>query len=56
MSDLVMVDVDEAGQPVGIDFAVLPSRISDSMLAAAADRFPSLGELAEHKEWLLARC
>ena len=56
VSDLVMVDVDEAGQPVGVDFAVLPSRISDSMLAAVADRFPSLEELAVHTEWLLARC
>ena len=56
VGDLVTVDVDEAGQPVGIDFAVLPSKITDSMLYAVADHFPALKELALHKEWLLESC
>lgn len=56
VGDLVAVDVDESGGPVGIDFAVLPSKITDSMLFAVADHFPPLKELALHREWLLASC
>jgi uncharacterized protein YuzE len=56
VGDLVSVDVDAHGQPVGLDFAVLPSKITDSMLYAVADRFPALKELAAHKEWLLESC
>lgn len=56
VGDLVSVDVDANGEPVGIDFAVLPSKITDSMLFAIADHFPSLKTLAVHKEWLLVSC
>jgi uncharacterized protein YuzE len=56
ISDLVMVDVDEAGAPRGIEFAVAPSQITDSMLHALADRFPDLKELALHTSWLYAPC
>jgi uncharacterized protein YuzE len=56
VGDLVMVDVDEHGEPVGVDFAVLPGKITDSMLYAVAERFPPLKDLAIHREWLLASC
>lgn len=56
VSDLVMVDVDAQGQPVGVEFVVPPRLITDEMLFAVADRFSDLKEMAIHKDWLFASC
>lgn len=53
VSDLVLVDVDEYGTPLGVDFAVAPDRISDTMLARLVQAFPALKELGEREHWLL---
>lgn len=53
VSDLVMVDVDKYGQPVGVEFAVPPARITGDMLAQLADRFPDLKALHDPHTWLL---
>jgi uncharacterized protein YuzE len=56
VSDLVMVDVDADGRPVGVEFVVPPRRITDDMLHALADRFHELKDMAIHREWLFAAC
>ncbi len=52
VSDLVMVDLTARGEPVGVEFAVAPPRITDAMLDRLADRFPSLKGLRERETWL----
>jgi len=42
ISDLIMVDVDENDDPVGLEFAMDPSLANYRELAALVDRFPSL--------------
>lgn len=53
VSDLVMVDLNEHGDPVGVEFVVPPAQVSDKMLWAVADRFESLKPLAADRSWLL---
>jgi hypothetical protein len=48
-----MVDLDEHGQPIGVEFAVLPSRITGEMLGGLADEFPDLKILWDTDRWLL---
>ncbi len=55
ISDLVMVDVDELGRPVGVEFAVPPAKISERMRLAVADHFPDLKDMMIHPDWLLAK-
>jgi uncharacterized protein YuzE len=55
LSGLVMVDLDVDGQPVGVEFAVPPAKITDGMLHRVADRFPDqFKDLAANRSWLLA--
>lgn len=54
VSDLVMVDLDADGQPVGVDFAVSPQKITDRMLTRVAERFPSLKGLLDRQTWMYA--
>ena len=42
ISDLAMVDLDEVGQPVGVEFLVPPRDISPEMLVCVADRFAAI--------------
>jgi uncharacterized protein YuzE len=53
VTDLVMVDVDAAGEPVGVEFAMQPDRINDDVLAPLVARFPELRALADDRSWLL---
>ena len=55
VSDLVIVDVDETGHPVGIDFAVSPAKITPKMLEDLSACFPALKELTYNHDWLLTR-
>lgn len=55
VSDLVAVDVDEAGTPVGVEFAVAPNKITDRMVERVAERFHSLKGLLHLEDWLLVR-
>jgi uncharacterized protein YuzE len=55
VSDLVMVDLDTRGEPLGVDFAVAPNRITDQMLGRLTDAFPALKELQHTERWLLSR-
>lgn len=55
LSGVVAVDLDAAGEPIGVEFAVPPSKISDAMLHRVADRFPeAFKDLAADRSWLLA--
>jgi len=42
VSDLVMVDLDADGEPIGVEFAVGPERVTAQMLDRAVERFPTL--------------
>lgn len=54
VSDLVMVDLDQDGEIVGVDFAVPPVAITDAMLGRLADAFPRpFKQLAHDRSWLL---
>ncbi|MDT4893275.1 MAG: hypothetical protein QOE97_2310 [Pseudonocardiales bacterium] len=57
ISDLVAVDVDAHNEPIGIDFAVPPSLITEQMLHRIVDAFPIpvLKGLADDRSWLLTR-
>jgi uncharacterized protein YuzE len=55
VSDLVAVDVDETGSPVGVEFAVAPNKITDRMVERVADRFHTLKNLLHIEDWLLVR-
>ncbi len=54
LSDLVMVDVDEHRDPVGVEFVVLPHEITDAMLDRVSDAFPTLKSLHHKDTWLYA--
>jgi hypothetical protein len=47
VSDVVMVDVDETGTPVGIEFAVLPPDVDRADWYALADLVPEVKEIFE---------
>lgn len=54
VSDLVMVDVDAAGVPVGVEFAVAPGKITLAMVERVVERFPGLSAvLSDVDSWLL---
>jgi uncharacterized protein YuzE len=53
LSEVVMVDLDATGVPVGVEFLVLPGDVSDVMLRLVADRFPALSALQDRSTWLL---
>lgn len=55
IGDLVMVDVDEHDQPIGVEFLVPPGRISAATIERVVERFPSLKALTETEKWLLTR-
>jgi hypothetical protein len=42
VGDLAMVNVPEAGNRIGIEFAVEPSRVTDDVLSELVGRFTSL--------------
>lgn len=52
VSDLVMVDVDSDGSPIGVEFAVAPNRITDVMVWRLTEAFPTLKELGHREHWL----
>ena len=54
ISDLVMVDLDDSDQPVGVEFAVGPAQITVEMLEALGDRFSDLKGLTHVEDWLLS--
>ena len=54
VSDLILVDLDDEGQPIGVDFAVEPQKVTDGMLERLADRFPPLKGLLERGSWMYA--
>jgi uncharacterized protein YuzE len=53
VSDLVMVDLDARDEAIGVEFAVLPSKITADMLGRLAERFPHLKGLRDTDTWLL---
>ncbi|MDO9498103.1 MAG: DUF2283 domain-containing protein [Nocardioides sp.] len=53
VTDLVMVDLDEHQEPVGVEFLTLPNRISADTLHQLADAYPSLKALVDTDRWLL---
>ena len=44
VSDLIMVDVDAAGEPIGVEFVVPQGDITDTMVSRLAARFPQLAQ------------
>lgn len=55
VSDLVMVDLDAADNPVGVEFVVPPNAITMQMVERVAERFHSLKPLLHVEDWLLTR-
>jgi uncharacterized protein YuzE len=53
ISDLVMVDVDDAGKPVGVEFVMRPNQITDMIVKTVVMRFESLDMLFD-RTWLYA--
>ncbi len=56
VSDLVMVDLDEHDEPVGVEFAIGLDRITVEMLERLGERFPTLKGLRNVETWLFASC
>jgi uncharacterized protein YuzE len=53
VSDLVMVDVDSVGEPVGVDFAMPPAAITDLVVERVLLRFPDLKQtFVDLDRWL----
>lgn len=53
ISDLVMVDVNVHGEPLGVEFVVPPSQITPEMIERVVFRFPTLDVLHKTEMWLL---
>ena len=53
VSDLVIVDIDDVGEPVGVEFALEPARVTNAMLTALVREFPALRPLVDDRSWLL---
>lgn len=53
VGDLIMVDVDDNGEPVGVEFALEPAHVTDAMLATLVREFPVLRPVADDRSWLL---
>jgi uncharacterized protein YuzE len=53
ISDLVMVDVNASGEPLGVEFVVPPSQITSEMIDRVVKRFPTLDTLYKTEMWLL---
>lgn len=54
LNDLVMVDLNREGQPLGVEFLVPPSGVGRH-LEAVIEAFPSLKALGETEKWLLTQ-
>lgn len=54
VDDLVMVDVDRDGQPIGVEFAISPRKVTSDMLRLVAKRFPTLEGVMADPSWLYA--
>ena len=53
LSDLVMVDVDVHGEPIGVDFAVAPGQITERMFQTLEGYQPQIfKELVADRSWL----
>lgn len=55
VGDLLAVDLDALGEPIGVEILTRPADITDEMLHALAAAFPTLKPLAEDRSWLLTR-
>lgn len=44
ISDLVMVDVDDSGHPVGVEFATVPQKLTWDQFAPLFNAYPELKE------------
>lgn len=42
--EVVAVDLDSAGTPVGVELLLAPTKVTPEMLSAVSARFPGLGE------------
>jgi uncharacterized protein YuzE len=54
LSDLELVDVNEHGEPVGVEFAVSPGAVTNTMIDSVVERFPDLEALGGRADWLPA--
>ncbi len=54
IGDLMMVDVDEDGHPLGVEFLMAPTSVTQPMLEALVDAFPALKALSDMSKWVLA--
>lgn len=52
VGDLVAVDLDDSGVPVGVELLMLPSRIDTQVLDRLVDAHPELGPLLDTTAWL----
>lgn len=52
VSDVVMVDVDGMGQPVGVEFLMLPDAITHAVVMSVVAKFPTLDKLTDLDAWL----
>ncbi len=46
LRDSVSVDLDESGEPVGVELLMAPAAATDDVLALAIDRYPNLSNVA----------
>jgi uncharacterized protein YuzE len=53
IGDLVNVDVDADGSPLGVEFLVLPNNVSQDMIDRVIGRFPQLKALGDLDRWVL---
>jgi len=54
VTDSVAVDVDAMGQPIGVEFLMLPERITNDIVGYVIERFPTLEKLRDLDAWLCA--
>lgn len=52
VGDLMMVDLNEHGEPVGVDFALSADKITAAMLDRLGDAYPALKGLRDTDSWL----
>lgn len=53
VSDLMMVDVDDHGRPLGVEILTLPDKVTQSMVDLLVERFPDLKKLRDMERWTL---
>jgi uncharacterized protein YuzE len=55
VTDLVMVDLDAQDHPVGVEFLLMPTDITDELVGLLEHRYPDLHVLAKDpSQWRLA--